>query len=753
MYKTIIVSISLLIFPLVTGAASLSDFVTFTGEGIINFAGQSLSAAGDVNGDGYDDFIVNSFMNSDNGTSAGAVYLIYGQENLLESASLATAVEFTGEAVGDYAGRSLAAVGDINNDGYDDILVGADLNDATGTDAGAVYLIYGQAVAFTSVNLNMAVRFTGEAAGDSAGSAVAGAGDINNDGYDDFIIGAPYNDTAQSNTGAAYLFYGRSALYTATSVTAGVKFTGEASGNAAGDAVSAAGDINNDGYDDFVIGASYKDNIGSVYLIYGQAAALAATNLSDSIELYGEGSQDRAGAHINVAGDVNADGYDDFVIGAANNDSSGGDGAGAVYLVYGRAAVFTTAGLLSVGTKFSGEVVGDQAGIYLGGSGDVNNDDYDDFIIGARLNDDAGVDTGAAYIVYGQSTQYSSASLAVMQEFTGVSAGELAGEGVDIAGDVNNDGYDDIIIAAAQNDNAAMNAGIVYLGYLTVDTDGDGVAGSDGVVTQGTDCNDNDPTVSAGQIYYVDADEDGLGSTVTEAVCSATPPTGYATNNDDTNDTIANAGVEISNDGVDNDNDGVIDEENTVAENGVHPGYADADPADSAAYASNVTSVVGGTNGTIIVTYSDASVYRYPIFTIATTITTDVAAFQNTGYLVVLHPTSKKLALVNVYNGTVYKKLALTKQAMTKKSFQQFDLRADDDTEVIVSSSKGKKVRLAVIQVNLEAETLILADRLKLSGKKIFPTRTVVKAKKIILKRKNKTIYTIRVKKSYQLVN
>ncbi|EKD79200.1 MAG: FG-GAP repeat protein, partial [uncultured bacterium] len=393
-----------------------------------------------------------------------------------------------------------------------------------------------------------------------------------------------------------------------------------------------------------------------------------------------------------------------------------------------------------------------QAGIYVGGGGDINADGYDDFIVGARLNDDASADAGAAYVIYGKADTYTATSLSTQQEFEGASAGELAGEGVDIAGDVNNDGYDDIIVGAAQNDSISMNSGIVYLGYLTVDQDGDGVLGSQGIINPGTDCNDADATVSAEQTYYYDNDGDGLGSTETGTICSSEPTAGYADNADDTDDTIANNGVEISDDEIDNDGDGEIDEENSVDENSEHPGLGDTDPSDSDAFTQYVTSVVGGTNGSIIVTYSDNSVYRYTVFSVTTDVLTLVADYNATGYLVVLHPTSKKLALVNVYNGTVFQRLRLTKQAMQRHSLRLFDLRTDDVTDVIIVSSRAKVARVMIVQVDQTSETLTLVDRLRLVGRKIVPQRTSVSAKKITLKRKNKVVYTLRVNKFYNLV-
>ncbi|MFA6027754.1 MAG: integrin alpha, partial [Patescibacteria group bacterium] len=502
-----------------------------------------------------------------------------------EEYSLSMFEEFTGEAAGDQA--SSVFLCDINNDGYDDILIGAYHNDAAGFMAGAVYIIYGQSTPFAgTINLSTAnAQFTGEAAGDGAGTSLSSAGDINNDGYNDILVGARYNDDGGSNAGAVYLIYGQSTPYTGTIslADADAELTGEAAGDYIGWSVSSAGDVNNDGYDDILIGATNDDgggsNAGAAYFIYGQSTPYTGTiSLADAdAKFTGEAASDGAGWSVSSVGDLNNDSYDDFLIGAFGNNS----GAGAAYLIYGQSTPYTgTISLADADAEFTGEAVADNVGD-VSSAGDVNQDGYDDILIAGD-----GVDSyaGAAYLIYGQSTPYTGTiSLSDADvKFTGEAIWDYAGY-VSSAGDVNNDGHDDILIGAYGANSAEVGsyAGTAYLGYLYIDADHDGLLGpsilssgtdtndndhdNDGIETD-IDCNDDDINVLGKVNYYQDLDNDGLGNNEVDLL-SCTAITGYVTNNTDINDNDHdNDGVNTLNDC--NDDDNTISEEETYYKDG-----------------------------------------------------------------------------------------------------------------------------------------------------------------------------------------
>jgi len=325
---------------------------SFWGEDGGDYSGYSVASAGDVNGDGLDDFLIAAYGDEDGGGSfAGQTYLIlgraaadWGMDFDLSNAN----ASFWGEDASDYA-ASVASAGDVNGDGLDDFLIGAGGDeDGGGSNAGQTYLILGRAAADWGMDFDLSnanASFWGEDAGDWSGlsHSVASVGDVNGDGLDDFLIGAYGDDDGGSQAGQAYLILGRAAANWGMDFDlsgADASFLGEDGGDMAG-WVGSAGDINSDGLDDFLIGAYGDDDGGSqagqAYLILGRAAADWAMDFDLSgadASFWGEDAGDYCGYSVASAGDVNGDGRDDFLIGAYNDDDGGTD-AGQTYLLLG----------------------------------------------------------------------------------------------------------------------------------------------------------------------------------------------------------------------------------------------------------------------------------------------------------------------------------------------------------------------------------------------------------------------------------
>ena len=471
----------------------LSDSnASFLGEDAGDLAGDQVATAGDVNGDGYDDFLIGAVSDDDMDTFAGQVYLVLGKKNgWSKDTNLSTAsASFLGEKEDDYLGDSIAGVGDVNDDGFDDFMIGARGNDEEGWGTGQAYLFMGRLDGWTmDTNVTSAyASFQGEHQYDHASGSLAGAGDVNGDGYDDILIGASGSDKGGEGTGQTYLVLGKKFGWRMDSSLKYVdaSFVGEEVGTAIATDLAGAGDVNGDGYDDFLISSQWNndggENTGQTYLFFGRPEGWSMhTNISEAdASFHGEKVNDAAGYSVAGAGDVNADGFDDFLIGSRRS-GDGGDIAGQTYLILGKADGWSMDTSLSeADASFWGENEADFAGCSVAGVGDFNGDGYDDFLIGASSNDDKESGAGQTYLILGRAKGWSMdvRLSAANASFWGEGKGDNSGRSLAGAGDVNGDGYDDILIGAPHNDDAGESAGQTYLIFASVEKDPS--QGSDG---------------------------------------------------------------------------------------------------------------------------------------------------------------------------------------------------------------------------------------------------------------------------------
>jgi len=389
---------------------------SFIGERNNDQFGIKVAGAGDVNNDGLNDFLISSINNDQGGENAGKIYLFFGKETGWEknrNCSTADAT-FIGEYANDIAGYSIDGVGDVNGDNYDDILISAiGYNSTALGDEGKIYLFFGKSNNWqNNINCSMAdVMFFGEVAGDETGGKVSNAGDINNDGYCDFLISSTNNDQAGSYAGKVYLFFGKSSNWN-TEINcsdANASFIGESLENRAGWSISGAGDVNSDGFDDFLIGAPFNDEngyrSGKTYLFFGKETDWNQNvNCSEAnVSFLGETEYLLSGSSVSSAGDINNDNYDDILISAPlfNQTKSY---VGKVCLIYGKNSNWEKQyNLDQVNASFFGERESDflGQGDSIAGVGDVNGDKCDDFIISSRTNDDIGINAGKLYLFFG----------------------------------------------------------------------------------------------------------------------------------------------------------------------------------------------------------------------------------------------------------------------------------------------------------------------------------------------------------------
>jgi hypothetical protein len=314
----------------------------------------------------------------------------------------AAAASWTGLAYGDLAGLSVAAAGDVDGDGFADLLIGASDADSGGLNAGAAYLLRGRA-SLSSGSLSAAdVRYDGSVHTGRAGHAVAGAGDVDGDGLDDLLIGAPYVTAVGLHEGRVYLMLDALAAPVISVLDAEAAYSG-GHRDCAGSSVAGAGDVDGDGFADLLIGAE-ESNLaasmaGAAYLVLGSAAPADRALSSADATFLGVAASDQAGSSVAGAGDTDGDGFPDLLIGARGSDSADTD-AGEAYLVLGGTGI--AGGSLSLADfAFWGEGGSDGAGFAVAGAGDVDGDGLDDLLVGAPGASATTPFAGAAYLLLG----------------------------------------------------------------------------------------------------------------------------------------------------------------------------------------------------------------------------------------------------------------------------------------------------------------------------------------------------------------
>ena len=323
-----------LIFGPVTGSfGSASVDVLLSAESESDGVGTSVSGAGDVDGDGNVDLLIGAYSNDAGGSGAGAAYLVLGPVTANLGLGSAAA-KLIGEAADDWAGFAASGAGDVNGDGFSDLLVGAKNNDTGWSDGGTAYLVLGPVTG--DIDLGSAdARLLGENSGDHAGWSVSGAGDVNGDGYEDVLVGALDCDAGASSSGAAYLVHGP-VTGDVDLASADARLIGENAGDGAGSSVSDAGDVDGDGFDDLLVGAGRDDqggqDAGAAYLVLGPVSGDLDLSSAEA-KLYCDQDDCYSAQSVSGAGDMDGDGLDDALIGASYHDA-GGNASGAAFLIF-----------------------------------------------------------------------------------------------------------------------------------------------------------------------------------------------------------------------------------------------------------------------------------------------------------------------------------------------------------------------------------------------------------------------------------
>ena len=429
------------------------------GEGDSGYLGHSLAYAGDTDGDGVGDVIVGAYYaDGDFNDRGGMVYVVEGPVTGTISASDTHRLQTTHDS--DYLGYSVAGAGDLDGDGYDDVVMGAPYDDYGASNGGAAYVVFGPVTSMKLLNADMTIP--GPESSEYLGWAVGGGGDYDGDGTADLLIGSRASDLGSGDAGATYLFGGPLSAGTKSALSADGILTGEASSDYSGWTVTDAGDVDGDGVGDMLIGAPGNDTNGSsagvVYLVKGPVAGTVGLAVANA-RILGPGSSYQLGMAQCGGGDLDGDGKDDIALGSYYSDSY----KGAVYVFLDGPS--GNASATSADAIYTGEASYDYAGWSVSCGHDADSDGLADLLIGAIQADAAGTgtgETGAAYLVteVPDGTQSLSGAQAIAE---GVSTSDYTGSSVALVPDVSGDGQGDLLVGAMYDDVGSSNEGSVYM--------------------------------------------------------------------------------------------------------------------------------------------------------------------------------------------------------------------------------------------------------------------------------------------------
>ena len=464
-------------------ASGTTNFVGLSGN---DRFGVSVVGVGDVDADGVEDLVAGAYLDDTGGTNTGQVFVIFLNTNGTVKGNQMIAEGFGGFATlddNDRFGNATAGIGDLDGDAVEDIVVGAIFDDTGGTDRGAVYVQFLNTDG-TVKNAQKIAHNTGGfgtlSDGDAFGQSVTRLGDLDNDGVEDIAVGAYLDDTGGTWRGAAYVLF----MNTDGTVKSSQKIahnTGSlgalADDDRFGKAVAGVGDLDGDGKEDLVVGASNDDtgglDRGALHILFldtdgtvlsSQKIVSGTTNFVTLI------NSDEFGSALANLGDLDDDGVADIAVGVKQNDTGGTD-RGAVYvlLLNSDGTVKSTQKIADSTGGFGTLTNADTFGSGVAGLGDIDGDGVEDMAVGAMQDDTGGTDRGAVYVLLMNSDGTVKSTQKIADNTGGF--GTLVDTdwfGISVAniGDLDDDGGVDLVVGAYLDDTGGTNIGAAYVLYM-----------------------------------------------------------------------------------------------------------------------------------------------------------------------------------------------------------------------------------------------------------------------------------------------
>jgi uncharacterized protein (TIGR03382 family) len=552
--------------------------------------GSAVAGNGDFDGDGHADILVGAPYADTGASDSGSVGMFLSPSAGSTTLSAADATYY-GAAASDGAGWSIDFAGDVDGDGYDDLLIGAPFSNSGGADSGAAYLIWGRASTSGGSLSSADVTLVGDVAGDQAGYRVRRAGDIDGDDLDDLLVGAFANDGGGTSSGAIYVVRGDDVSDGSHDLSTFDVIYGASASDGAGMGLTPAGDVDADGLDDLYFGAYIAGTVtnGAAYFVYGSEDDFPS-DLGDAETSFTGDASDRLGFSTTSLA-VNRG--DHSLAAGAYGANDAATGAGAIFMFHENQAL--AGGTFTVDDAWGTMLptsTDDSAKLgWAVATADLNDDGNDDLIGGAYEGDGAAAASGTVWVALGTTTFPDADGDGFVSDYYGGpdcddSDDDVGPAGTDICDGIDNDcdgtadnGYTDTdgdgtadCVEVEECDGVDNDGdGLVDEGFP--DTDGDGICdGIDGEVCDGAD-NDGDGLVDEG---FPDTDGDGIVDCLDSETCDGVDNDGDGSVDegfpDTDRDRIADCMDHESCDGLDNDGDGTVDEGFTDTD---HDGTAD----------------------------------------------------------------------------------------------------------------------------------------------------------------------------------